>query len=144
SFTKEKLCLVQKIPIEKISIFPNTIDPYFEIPTNFEAPVYLKNRYGIAETDFVLFTLTRLSSTEKYKGYDMVIRCLPDLLKKIPNIKYVIGGKYDNEEKLLIEKMINDLSLNNAVHLTGFVKDEEVCDHYQLGDVFIMPSQGEG
>jgi len=144
NFTKDKLRHVQKLGADKISIFPNTIDPFFDIPVNFVTPLYLRKRYGVNEDDFVLFTLTRLSNLEKYKGYDIVIKCLPDLLKKIPNMRYIIAGKYDNEEKLRIDKMINDLDLNNAVHLTGFLKDEEICDHYQLGDIFIMPSQGEG
>ncbi len=144
NFTKDKLRHVQKLGADKISIFPNTIDPFFDIPVNFVTPLHLKKRYGVNEDDFVLFTLTRLSNLEKYKGYDIVIKCLPDLLKKIPNLKYIIAGKYDNEEKLRIDKIINDLDLNNVVHLTGFLKDEEICDHYQLGDIFIMPSQGEG
>ena len=73
-----------------------------------------------------------------------MINCLPDLVKKIPNIKYIIAGKYDDEEKLRLEKMINDLGLINVVQLTGFLKEDEICDHYQLGDIFVMPSQGEG
>ena len=28
--------------------------------------------------------------------------------------------------------------------MTGFVSDEELCDHYNLCDVFAMPSKGEG
>ena len=144
NFTKEKLHTVQKLDNNKICIFPNTIDPFFNIPVNFDKPEYLKNRYGVVEDHFVLFTLTRLSSVEKYKGYDVVINCLPDLVKKIPNIKYIIAGKYDDEEKLRLEKMINDLGLINVVQLTGFLKEDEICDHYQLGDIFVMPSQGEG
>ncbi len=36
----------------------------------------------------------------------------------------------------------NNLSEN--VVLTGFIKDEEVVDHFLLADVFIMPSRKEG
>ena len=144
NFTKEKLRMVQKLDADIINIFPNTIDPFFDVPIKFDTPDYLRKRYGVTEENFVLFTLTRLSSKEQYKGYDIVIKCLPDLSKKIPNIKYIIAGKYDEEEKLRIEKMINDLNLKNVVHLPGFLKDEEICDHFKLGNIFIMPSQGEG
>lgn len=144
NYTKEKLRRVQKIDADKINIFPNTIDPFFDVPANFVTPLYLKKRYNVSEDDFVLFTLTRLSSSEKYKGYDMVIKSLPDLVKRIPNIRYIIAGKYDIEEKLRIEKMVKDLDLNDVVYLAGFLNNEEISDHYQLGDVFIMPSKGEG
>lgn len=144
NFTKEKLRMEQKLDADIINIFPNTIDPFFDVPINFDTPEYLRKRYGFTEENFVLFTLTRLSNTEQYKGYDIVIKCLPALSKKIPNIKYIIAGKYDDEEKLRIETMINDLGLKNVVHLSGFLKDEEICDHFKLGNIFIMPSQGEG
>ena len=144
NYTRNKLCEIQKISADKISIFPNTIDPFFMVPQNFDQPAYLNDRYGILNGDYVLYTLTRLSSAEKYKGYDMVIKTLPKLKKKIPNIKYIIGGKYDNDEKNRVEKLIGDMGLTNEVRLTGFIKNEEICDHYQLGNIFIMPSYGEG
>lgn len=144
NFTKDKLCRIQNIRGNKIIIFPNTIDPFFEVPPDFNAPLYLKTRYGITEDDFVLYTLTRLSGVEQYKGYDIVIKCLPSLKEKIPNIRYILAGKYDKEEKLRVEKLVNELGLADVVHLSGFLRDEEICDHYQLGDIFIMPSHGEG
>jgi glycosyltransferase involved in cell wall biosynthesis len=36
------------------------------------------------------------------------------------------------------------LNLQNIVKLIGYIPDEEVNNHYQMGDVFIMPSKGEG
>lgn len=34
--------------------------------------------------------------------------------------------------------------MQNCVTLTGFVPDEELCDHYNLCDLFAMPSKREG
>ena len=144
NFTKNKLCTIQKINPDKISLFYNTIDPYFTIPKSFDKPVSLQKRYQVNENDFVLFTLTRLSGTEKYKGYDIVVNCLPELLKTIPSIKYIIGGKYDKVEKQRMDDLIKKLHLENIVQIAGFLKDEEICDHYQLANIFIMPSKGEG
>ena len=47
-------------------------------------------------------------------------------------------------DKSRIEKLIHDLNLEACVTLTGFIPDEELCDHYNLCDVFAMPSKGEG
>ena len=36
------------------------------------------------------------------------------------------------------------MSLENNVFLVGFIAEEEITDHYQLADLFIMPSKKEG
>ncbi len=43
-----------------------------------------------------------------------------------------------------IEKLIAELDLQDCVTLTGFIPDTELNDHYNLCDVFAMPSKGEG
>jgi len=144
NFTRQKMFSVQKIENKNIIVFPNTIDPFFAIPTHFYDSSHLNERYGIAAGDVVLFTLARVSSSEKYKGYDVVLECLPEVLAKYPNVKYVIGGKYDAIEKERIDRMITDLKLDNAVKVIGFIKDEELVAHYQMADMFIMPSRKEG
>ncbi len=89
-------------------------------------------------------TLTRLSSTEKHKGYDIVLESLKEIVDEYPAIKYLIVGKYDIAEKQRLDELINKLALKNIVVLAGFVPDEELANHYNLADVFIMPSKKEG
>ncbi len=143
-FTKNLLVEQQGVDENKIVIFPNTIDPYFQFPSVFQKPVYLKERYGISGEDKILFTLTRLSSGEKYKGYDSVIKVLNDIKKVHPTARYLIGGKADDNEKEYVEKLIRDNNLEQDVQMLGYIKDEEVADHFQLSDVFVMPSTKEG
>lgn len=144
NFTREKLIRVNGVNADRILLFYNTLDPYFALPTGFTQSLSLRNRYGMQEKDFILFTLTRLSSTEKYKGYDTVIRCIPQLISSIPALKYVIGGKWDEKEKQRIDELIRELKLESRVIFTGFIKESEINDHFQMSDLFIMPSQGEG
>lgn len=144
NFTKDKLIQVQKINSTKIRLFYNTIDPYFIPPSTFISDSSLRKRYNLKEDDFVLFTLTRISSKEKYKGYDIVLKCLPQVVRKIPNVKYLIAGKYDEGEKERLDEIIKKLSLENVVLFAGYIKDQEVKDHFQMSDLFIMPSKGEG
>jgi glycosyltransferase involved in cell wall biosynthesis len=144
SFTKNKLLELQKLDADKVHIFPNTIDPYFPIAADFNHDNAIRRKYSAGKEDFILYTLTRLSSKEKYKGYDIVIKCLPEVKKKYADIKYVVAGKYDNEEKERIDKLIAELELGTMVHLAGFIKEEEIVDHYRMSNLFIMPSQKEG
>jgi phosphatidyl-myo-inositol dimannoside synthase len=85
-----------------------------------------------------------LSGREKYKGYDMVINCLPSLLINFPSIRYIIAGKYDDEEKGRIDRLIKEKGLEKHVILTGYLKEDMLTDYYQMADLFIMPSRKEG
>lgn len=144
TYTKNQLIEQQQLPAEKITVFPNTIDPFFQLPAAFSKPVYLQQRYGISEDEKVIFTLTRLSSKEGYKGYDTLMRALPGLLHKGIRFKYILAGKADAVERARMQQLIKELQLEAHVVLAGFIADEEVIDHYLLADVFAMPSKGEG
>jgi phosphatidylinositol alpha-1,6-mannosyltransferase len=104
----------------------------------------LLSRYGLTKENFILLTLTRLNSAEKYKGYDKVLHSLQELIKEYPHLRYLIIGKYDSEEKARMDKMISSMNLNNAVALAGYIPEEELSAHYNLADLYIMPSLGEG
>jgi glycosyltransferase involved in cell wall biosynthesis len=90
----------------------------------------------------VLFTLTRLASTERYKGYNKVMEALVQI--EDPRVKYLIAGKYDAIEKKFIDDLILKLGLQDRVILAGFIPEEEVASHFRLSDVYVMPSMKEG
>jgi glycosyltransferase involved in cell wall biosynthesis len=144
TYTRQQLIDQNGIDAEKILVFPNTIDPYFQLPAAFSKPVYLKERYGLTENEKVLFTLTRLNSEEGYKGYDKVFKAISRLIKEGHSLKYILAGKADAVESKRIDQLIEELHLQDHVLVTGFVKDEEITDHYLLADLFVMPSKGEG
>lgn len=144
NYTKNQLVLRNNINPKKIELFPNTIDPFFVLPTNFEKPAYLKERYGLSDNHKIILTLSRLSSSEEEKGYRKVIESLPYILKQFPDVIYILAGKYDAKEKERITELLDRYNVKENVILTGYVTDTEVPDHYNLADVFIMPSRKEG
>lgn len=143
-FTAAKIAAMHQISREKIRVLNNCIDPYFNIPQQFEKPGNLLQRYGLQQDQPILFTLTRLSAQEAYKGYDQVLSAMPTLLKKFPNLHYLLAGKADKQEANRIKELIEQLGLKDQVTLYGFIKDEELADHFKLGSVFVMPSTHEG
>lgn len=143
-FTKNKILENNDLNSSKITIFPDTIDPFFEIPSNFEKPDFLKTKLNVRKEDKVLLTVSRLSSSDMYKGYDKVIEVLPDVIEQVPNIKYLIVGKGDPHEIDRINTLINKLGLENHVFLLGYVPNDQLVQYYLLCDLFILPSTGEG
>jgi glycosyltransferase involved in cell wall biosynthesis len=144
SHTKSELIFKQNVAEEKIVLFPNTLDPFFNLPVNFNKPEYLRKRYHIEEQEKVLLTVARLSSNEGYKGYDQILNTIPQLLKSGWDIKYILCGKADAAEETRIRNLIEELGIESHVVLTGFIDEYELTDHYLLSDVFVMPSKGEG
>jgi asparagine synthase (glutamine-hydrolysing) len=144
NFTKQKLIDIQSIPEQKIRVFPNTIDPFFPVPQVFKGSSEVRSKYSIADTAPVILTLSRLSSREQYKGYDIIIECLPALKKRFPAIRYIIAGKYDAAEKARLDQLISNLDLADNVIMTGYLPEQNLIDYYQAADLFVMPSRKEG
>jgi len=143
-YTKQRMIDPHNVNPENIEIFYCCLDPYFEIPESLEKPQDLMTKLGIDSSNKVLLTVARLSSEEKYKGYDQVLRALVDVIREFPHTKYIIIGSGDKEEIQRIKNLIKELKLEDNVILTGFVSNEELTAYYKLSDMFIMPSKGEG
>ena len=139
NYTKARIKEQFRLEEDKFFILPDTVDG-----TKFKPkpkPEYLVKRYGV-EGKAVILTVCRLDKSEAYKGYDKVIEALPKIIEKIPNLAYLIGGKGDDVPR--IERLIKDKGLDDYVKLIGFIPEKELVDHYNLCDVFVMPSKGEG
>jgi phosphatidylinositol alpha-1,6-mannosyltransferase len=143
-YTASTLTAMHQISAAKIKIINNCLDPYFQLSDNFEKPIKLLERHHLNAAQPILFTLTRLSSQETYKGYDRVFSAMPALLNKFPTLHYILAGKADEQEYKRVTDLINQMGLNAHVTLTGFINDDELSDYFKLGNVFVMPSTMEG
>jgi glycosyltransferase involved in cell wall biosynthesis len=139
-FTRDRLVEQLDLPPDRLSLLPNTFDEGGLIPG--PKPEYLLRRYGLSARQPVILTVARLSSPERYKGYDKIIEAMPSILERVPRVHYVLVGKGDDRGR--VERRVRDMGLEDHVSLAGFVPESELCDHYNLCDVFAMPSKGEG
>jgi len=139
-YTRNRLIQEQNLDPNKIVILPNTFDANrFQIAPK---PAYLLEKYGLKPEQPVILTVARLAEVERYKGYDQVIQALPQIRQQIPDVHYVIVGKGNDQAR--INELITQLGLQDCVTLAGFIPDEQLCDYYNLCDVFAMPSKREG
>src|SRR5262245_54412118 len=139
-YTRDRLINETGLDANRVKILPNTFSQErFNIAP--KSPQLLR-RYGLQATTRVILTVGRLADTEGYKGYDKIIRALPTILHALPDVRYLLVGKGSDRPR--IEKLIAEVGVQEAVILAGFIPDEELADHYNLCDIFAMPSQGEG
>ncbi|MDR3695445.1 glycosyltransferase family 4 protein [Mucilaginibacter sp.] len=143
-FTRQQMISRHQTDAAKCIVLNNAVDPFMKLPDTFAKPGHLLLRYGIAEDTPVLFTLTRLASTEQYKGHDQVIKVIGRLKQNYPDIKYILSGQYDHNEEIRIQKLISEHKVEQQVILTGFIDENELADHFLLADMFVLPSKKEG
>lgn len=139
-YTRGRLLAEQPLDPDKVSLLPCTFD--HERFTIGPKPAHLMVRHNLRPEQPVILTVSRLVASEQYKGYDRVLRAMPRIREAIPDVRYVIVGKGDDRPR--IEHLIQELGVRDCVTLAGFIPDEELCDYYNLCDVFAMPSKREG
>lgn len=124
------------IPKSKFEMLPCVVDGESFSPS--PTPAHLVERYQLQDAK-VLTTVARLWSGDIYKGVDVTIRALPEILSAFPAVKYVVIGRGDDQPRLA--KLATDLGVSEQVVFAGFVPDDELIDHYRLADVYVMPSK---
>ncbi|MCK6462535.1 MAG: glycosyltransferase family 4 protein [Candidatus Pacebacteria bacterium] len=77
-----------------------------------------------------------------WKGFKELVGVVPEVAKKIPDIRLVIIG--DGPEKQKIEEQIKKLGLENRVVLTGRVERKLLLDYLEAGDLFVLNTGYEG
>lgn len=75
------------------------------------------------------------------KGHDMVIRALPLLRARVPDVTYLIVGDGPHREEL--ETLAVTVGVRDRVIFAGRAAAEDLPDLYALSDVFVMPSRDQ-
>ena len=138
-YSAERFTQWSKLPMDRAFILPNCVELDRFRPQHRDAR--LVERYGL-QSNKVIMTVGRLASEERYKGFDQVIELMPQLIKRFPNLKYLIVGEGSDRRRL--EAKVEALGLSDRVIFTGYVSESEKVAHYNLADVYVMPSTGEG
>ena len=135
-YSRDRSCAANFIEPNQVKILPCAIDGNKFTPGNKQPELVAK--YGLNDAR-VLMTVARLWSGDIYKGVDVTIRALPQILQVFPDVKYLVIGRGDDQPRLA--QLAQDLGVSDRVIFAGFVPTEELIAHYRLADAYIMPSQ---
>jgi glycosyltransferase involved in cell wall biosynthesis len=137
-------------------VLPNCVDLSAFKPS--PRSTVLVDRYQLKDSR-VLLTLGRIASEERYKGFDEIIECLPDISPKIPGITYMIAGDGPDRPRLVDKAISLGLRVDDYVDdkhtpgtgagaprviFVGRISEQDKPDYIRLADLFVMPSSGEG
>jgi phosphatidyl-myo-inositol dimannoside synthase len=135
-YSGQQLCESNAIDPNKVDLLYCAVDgqAFQPQPKNQD----LIQKYGL-EGSKVLMTVARLWSGDRYKGVDVTIRALPEILQSFSNVKYLVLGRGDDQPRLA--KLAEELGVNDRVIFAGFVGNDALVAHYNLADAYVMPSQ---
>lgn len=106
------------------------------IPNGYYIPETINN-CRIASHEAL--TLLTVGSTSYRKGQLNVIRALPEIKKKHPNVHYIIIGSLGLKDE--IEALARELKVIDSVSFRGKVDNAELYEGYRNADIFLMLSE---
>ncbi|WP_418040783.1 glycosyltransferase family 4 protein [Paenibacillus xylanilyticus] len=95
----------------------------------------IRDKYDLHDKK-VMITVSRLVER---KGHDVTLKAIRQVIKHIPNLKYLICG--DGPYRGELERLVSLYGLDTIVAFTGGITDQELHQLYECSDIFIMPSR---
>jgi glycosyltransferase involved in cell wall biosynthesis len=115
-------------------VLPNALDPELT-PDGVDSA-------AITASQPVILTVSRLSSSDRYKGIDHLIAAMPAILRSAPGTKLRIVGRGDDIHRL--QNLVREHGVDDAVEFAGYVDDRQLRHEFARCTVFALPSQKEG
>lgn len=125
---------------KKIRVIPNGVDlGKFQVLDKLDSRRFL----GLPEGAPVLVSVGGLVDR---KGHHRVLEVLPELLRQVPDLVYVIvgGGSVEGNNRDRLEGMIARAGLTERVRFSGEIPHSEVNRYLSAADIFVLPTQFEG
>lgn len=123
------------IPEEKIRVCYHGVDSEFFNPSRLDTDKIekLRGQYGYDADDTVILFIGRL---EPVKGVIQLLQAIPEVLKKNPQVKFLMVGKGSLEELVKSEAVKSGF----LTLVTDFMDSEAKAYHYALADLCVFPS----
>ncbi|NOZ27922.1 MAG: glycosyltransferase [Chloroflexi bacterium] len=137
--SREFLQTIYGVPEEKIDLIPHGIP---DVP--FVDPNFYKDQFGV-EGQLVLLTFGLLSPN---KGIENVIKALPAILTRYPNVVYIVLGathphvrrREGETYRLALQRLARALGVGkNVIFHNRFVSLEELIEFIGAADIYITP-----
>lgn len=134
-FTAQHMVRRQHVAESRLSVLPCALD---ERLLHVEPDRGWLVAHNLADSPFLL-TVGRLAASERYKGHDVVIRALPKIISRVPDIRYLIIG--DGDDRPRLERLAVSHGVAEHVVFAGAVNDAQLAAAYRACRAFIMPAR---
>ena len=127
--------LTRNIVINKYGINPDKVFTVHNA-VDFAGRDDIEVKRGVPEK-----VVTFLGRITFQKGPEYFIEAANKVLKKYPNVRFVMAGSGDLLNRSI--RRVAKLGISTKFHFTGFLKGTDVQKMFALSDVYVMPSVSE-
>ncbi len=135
-FTRELLIGLGVVP-SRIALISPGVDISVFHPG--EDGAELRQRLGLGAEERLILSVGRLS---RRKGFDQVIRALPDLLARGLDVHYALIGI--GEDDAYLRGLADEMGVRERLHMLAHQSSEDLPRWYRAADVFAMPNREIG
>ncbi len=135
-FARDAVIAVYGIQPELVVVAPPGVDTSRFVPRG-KATVN-RARIGLEPDDLVLLTVGRLDPSQRYKGYDRLIRLVGHLYPQLAKLRLIVVGEGGDRGRL--EAFARSEGVADRVTFTGRISDELLPEVYRLADLFVLAS----
>jgi glycosyltransferase involved in cell wall biosynthesis len=95
--------------------------------------------YGLSADAVLLGTVAHIFAR---KGYDIMVRALPAVIREVPTVQYLIVGTGDAAYERQLKSLAATLGVADHVHFAGF--QDEVAPFLSALSLYVHPARMEG
>jgi phosphatidyl-myo-inositol dimannoside synthase len=135
AFTRQRLIERHLVSPGRAVVFPNALDTALQTESRASDPL---SPLGVHAHKLIL-TVGRLAASERYKGQDVILQALPEVLARVPEAMYLIVG--DGEDRTRLEGMARELGVEDHVVFLGTLVQGQLAACYRACHVFALPAR---
>lgn len=128
--------MTRSIVIEKYGIDPDKVITVYNAVDQNTQKDFTEVKKNVKEK-----VVTFLGRITYQKGPEYFIEAANKVLKKDPNVRFVMAGSGDMLNRMVVR--VAQLKIADKFHFTGFLKGDDVDNMFAMSDVFVMPSISE-
>lgn len=132
NYMMDQITDIFELPPDKVDVIPNGID--FE-SFRRDVKIDLYRKKYVPPGDKLVFFVGRLVYE---KGVQTVIEAMPLIMKRIPNVTFVVAGSGPHLNQL--KSLVSAFGLDEKVKFVGHMDTDALCAFYKSADLTVVPS----
>jgi phosphatidylinositol alpha-1,6-mannosyltransferase len=134
--TRDLLLRQWHVPADRVAVLHPGVDTTRFVPASVDPAA--RARLGWTNRRVIL----TVGALQKRKGQDMMIRALPAIRRRCPDVLYAVVG--EGWEQSYLDQLVREHGVSDLVQFLGVPGDAELIECYQQCDVFALPNRQVG
>lgn len=98
----------------------------------------LWQKYNLSTSQQVIIFAGGLDDQHFFKGVDVLLKSFSEVASRNQAARLMVIG--EGHKKKSYQELADKLGVKDKVIFTGWVKNEQLADYYNLGTIFVLPS----